>query len=361
MSRTSWVLISEGGGGESRAALAAVRSLAAAGYQTAVTVSGPLSLAAASRHTSRRVPAPSVHDDPEGYAAAVRAELARREYLDVLCASDAALIALDRPVGTLLDKEVTGRLAREGGLDVPTTRVFATRAELLEAGDELDYPVVVKPAVKWFMAARVDAAHELAEAVPAGHDTRLLVQPWLTDDLRGVVGLCWEGRIILAAHLRYERVWPYPCGTVSAAETVAADRDLERSLERLLGDYQGLFHVDLAGTNLLDVNPRLHAATPLALAGGINLPAAYCDLLQGRTVREERARPGLRYRWEEGDLRSLIRQRRQGDLSLSELWEGARPRRKTVHSVVSIADPGPTLERGRYLMRRLRRSDPISW
>jgi predicted ATP-grasp superfamily ATP-dependent carboligase len=357
----SWVLISEGGGGESRAALAAVRSLAAAGYQTAVTVSGPLSLAAASRHTTRRVPAPSVHDDPEGYAAAVRAELAHGDYLDVLCASDAALLALDRPVRTLLDKEVTGRLAREAGLDVPTTRVFATRAELLAAGDELDYPVVVKPAIKWFMAARVDHAQELPEAVPAGHDTRMLVQPWLTENLRGVIGLCWEGRILQAAHLRYERVWPYPCGTVSAAETTAPDRDLEASLEGVLGGYKGLFHVDLAGTHLLDVNPRLHAATPLALASGVNLPAAYCDLLQGRTVREARARPGLRYRWEEGDLRSLIRQSRQGDLSLSEFWEGMRPRRQTVHSVVSISDPRPTWERGRYLVRRLRRSDSISW
>lgn len=357
----STLLISEGGSGESRAALAAVRALAAAGYRTAVTVDGPLSLAGASRHTSRRIPVPSVHTDPEGYATAVRAELDGGDYLDVLCASDAALLALERPVGTLLDKEVTGRAARAAGLEVPTTRVFETREELLAARDELPYPIAVKPAIKWFMAAKVERAGDLEHAVPAEHETRMLVQPWLTEGLRGVVGLVDDGRILQAAHLRYERVWPYPCGTVSAAETTVVDDELETALSRLLAGYRGPFHVDLAGDHLLDVNPRLHAATPLALAGGVNLPAAYADLLAGRHVPRRRVRPGLRYRWEEGDLRSLIRQRREGELTLPELWDGLRPRPRTVHSVLALDDPGPTVERGRYLARRLRRSEPIRW
>lgn len=355
------ILISEGGSGESRAALAAVRALAAAGYRTAVTVDGPLSLAGSSRHSGARIPVPSVHTDPEGYAAAVRAELARGDYLDVWCASDAALLALERPVGQLLDKEATGRAARAAGLAVPTTRIFGSRDELLAAADEFTYPVAVKPAIKQFLAVKVERAADLATAVPPEHTTRLLVQPWLTEGLRGVVGLVADGRIVQAAHLRYERVWPYPAGTVSAAVTTPVDDALEAALIRLLGGYEGPFHVDLAGDHLLDVNPRLHAATPLALAGGVNLPAAYADLLSGRPVPEKRAPAGLRYRWEEGDLRSAIRQRRDGELSLPEFWDAVRPRSGTVYSVVSLTDPGPTLERGRYLMRRLRRSEPIEW
>ena len=46
MPQEPWVLISEGGSGESRAAVAAVRALATEGYKPAVTVSGGLSLAA---------------------------------------------------------------------------------------------------------------------------------------------------------------------------------------------------------------------------------------------------------------------------------------------------------------------------
>jgi predicted ATP-grasp superfamily ATP-dependent carboligase len=356
-----WVLVSEGGGGESRAALAAVRALASSGYRAAVTVTGPLSLAAASRYCSRRVPTPSVHDDPAGYAAAVRAELVRGDYLDVLCASDAALLALERPVGTLLDKELTGQRARDAGFEVPPTRVFGSRAELLRAAQELLYPVVVKPAVKEFLAQRVDDPDELAVAVPPSHDTRLLVQPFLADPLRGVVGVVWEGEIVQAAHLRYLRVWPQPCGTVSAAETTAPDEDVEASLLQLLEGYSGLFHVDLAGDHLLDVNPRVHATLPLAQAGGVNLVRAHCDLTRGRAVPHGRARPGVRYRWSEGDLRSLVRQRRCGDLGLLDLSRAARPHRGTVHSVFALDDPGPALMRARYMMRRLQRRDPIPW
>lgn len=357
----SQLLISEGGNGESRAALAAVRALAQAGHRVAVTVDGPRSLAAASRFAARRVQVPSVHTDPDGYRAAVLAELDRHDYLDVLCCSDAALLALDRPVGDLLDKERTGQAARAAGLDVPTTLVFGGYEELLAARDELPYPVAIKPAIKHFLAAKVEHPQDLAAAVPTAPKVRLLAQPWLQDELRGVVGVVWDGEIVQAAHLRYERVWPYPCGTVSAARTVVADPGLEAALTRLLDGYCGPFHVDLAGTHLLDVNPRIHAATPLALAGGVNLPAAYVDLLQGRAVHRRRVRAGLRFRWEEGDMRSLVRQRRNGILSLRATWSGLRPRAGTVHSVISLTDPFPTIERCRYLLDRLRRPEPIDW
>jgi predicted ATP-grasp superfamily ATP-dependent carboligase len=356
-----WVLVSEGGGGESRAALAAVRALTTSGYRAAVTVTGPLSLAAASRYCARRVPTPSVHDDPAGYAAAVRAELARGDYLDVLCSSDAALLALERPVGTLLDKELTGQRATGAGFEVPPTRVFGSRAELLRASQELVYPIVVKPAVKEFLAQRVDDPDELTVAVPSSHDTRLLVQPFLSDPLRGVVGVMRDGEIVQAAHLRYVRVWPEPCGTVSAAVTTAPDEGVEASLMHLLEGYSGLFHVDLAGEHLLDVNPRVHAALPVAQAAGVNLVRTHCDLLLGRSVPRGRARPGVRYRWLEGDLRSLVRQRRRGDIGLLDLVLATRPRRKTVHSVFAPGDPGPSVMRARYMIRRLQRREPIPW
>lgn len=357
----SRLLITEGGSGESRAALAAVRALARAGHQATVTVAGPRSLAASSRFTSRRVQVPSVHTDPDGYRTAVLDELDRHDYLDVWCCSDAALLALGRPVGDLLDKEHTGRAARAAGLDVPATRMFQNHEALVAARDELPYPVAVKPAIKHFLAVRVDSADHLATAVPARPQVRLLVQPWLQDDLRGIIGVFWDGEIVQGAHLRYERVWPYPCGTVSAARSIPADMRLEEALTRLLGDYRGPFHVDLAGTHLLDVNPRVHAATPLALAGGLNLPAAHVALLEGRAVPRRRLRAGLRFRWEEGDVRSLVRQRRNGTLSRRDVWSGLRPRAGTVYSVISITDPVPTFERGRYLLDRLRRPEPIRW
>jgi hypothetical protein len=55
-----WVLVSEGGYGASRAAVAAVRALAGAGYRAAVTETNGRSLAGASRACARRVTVPRV-------------------------------------------------------------------------------------------------------------------------------------------------------------------------------------------------------------------------------------------------------------------------------------------------------------
>jgi predicted ATP-grasp superfamily ATP-dependent carboligase len=171
----------------------------------------------------------------------------------------------------------------------------------------------------------------------------------------------WDGEIVQAAHLRYLRVWPQHCGTVSAAETTAPDEDVEASLRQVLAGYSGLFHVDLAGDHLLDVNPRVHAALPVAQAGGVNLVRAHCDLTRGCPVPHGRARAGVRYRWLEGDLRSIVRQRRRGDLGLLDLLRAVGPRRDTVHSVFALDDPGPALMRARYIIRRLQRREPIPW
>lgn len=356
--RSRWVLVS--GPDQSRAAVAAVRGLSAAGYRPAVTISGRASLAAASRYCRRRVVVPSVDVDPAGYAAAVRAELARHNYLALLPGSDMAAIALERPEARFMDKLYTAQLATQAGLLVPPSRVFQSYSALRAAEAELPYPVIVKPAVKRFLAERADGPEQLARV--ADLPGRLIVQPFLGDPLHGLLGLTWRGRLVAAVHFRYLRIWPFPAGTVAAAETVTPDRRIERGFERLLADHDGLFHADLAGPYLLDLNPRIHATLPLAAASGADLLAHYCALLQGRAPDAVRGRPGVFYRWVEGDLRSLIRSVREGRTSLPEALRAARPRRGTVHGLESLRDPGPFLERFRFLrgeleLRQTRRRD----
>lgn len=347
------VLVTEGGDGESRAAVAAVRALSEAGYRPTVTVSGDLSMAAASRHARRRIDVPAATADPSGYATAIRAELERRPYLAVLPASDAALLALGTPVGHLLDKVACGEAARTAGISVPPSRIVASTAGLRAIAQEIDYPVVVKPDIKRFMAMRVDSAADLAR-VPA-HAGNLIVQPYLADDMHGVLGLAWAGRLVAVVHMRYLRVWPLPCGTVAAAETVAPDRELEAKLEVLLAGYSGIFHADFAGPFLLDLNPRIHATIPLAAAAGADLVALYCDLMAGRTPSPRRGRPGVFFRWIEGDLRSVAHRLRTGQISPASAAGALRPRRGAVHGYESILDPGPLLTRFRYLPRQARR------
>ena len=356
-----WVLISEGTSGESRAAVAAVRALAAAGYRPAVTVSGPLSLAAASRHCARRVTTPPVETQPQAYAEAIRRELAARPYHAFFPGSDAAILALGLPVRSFLDKVECARRAEAAGLRVPPSRVFASAAELLAERGRLDYPLIAKPDVKRRAAIRADSPGALATALaPAAAEAgRVIVQPFLSDGLRGVIGLAWRGRLVEVMHMRYHRIWPLPCGTVAAAETVSPDEELEERLARLLDGYDGVFHADLAGPYLLDLNPRIHAALPLALAAGLNPVARYCDLLRGDDVPTRRAASGVFFRWIEGDVRSTLRSLREGTLSPAGAARALAPRAGTVHGYESLRDPGPLWARVRFAARRLARGRAV--
>jgi hypothetical protein len=348
-----WVLITEGGDGQSRAAVSAVRALAADGYRPAVTEYAGLSLAGASRFCARRVPVPLGETEPEAYAKAVRAELDSRDYLAVFPGSDAALTALDAPVQHLLDKVSCARLAQAVGLSVPPSRVFERWADLVEQAPDFEYPVVVKPAIKRYGAARVPSAHAITELVP--REGQVVVQPYLSDAMRGVVGLMWQGRLVSAVHLKYLRVWPAPCGTIASAVTVSPDPELEERLAALLAGYEGVFHVDLAGDYLLDVNVRTHASLPVAVASGANVVSTYCDLLRGAEPTIVRGRPGLTFRWLEGDLRSIAWRVRDGELNATAAAAALRPHRGTVHSFATWRDPGPVGARLRYGYRALAR------
>jgi biotin carboxylase len=149
------VLVTNGGEGQNRSALAAMQALALAGFEPVATVSGRDSLAASSRHCRAAVPVPPVTELE--YAEAVQAELEARSYVALMPASDAALLALDLAGAPLVDKARLPELARGAGLEVPPGRTFSSTAELAHHAEELDYPVVAKAALKTSWRPRRDA------------------------------------------------------------------------------------------------------------------------------------------------------------------------------------------------------------
>ncbi len=343
--------MTDGGSGQGRSALAAVRALGAGGYPVAVTTSGRHSLAAASRFCSRRVEVPPVAELSR-YKQAVLKETRSRPYLAVMATSDASLLALGEPVRHLVDKVKLADRAQKVGLDVPPTQRFKTPVDLLEVTREFPYPIVVKPAVSRWPAACVASDRQLAE-IAARADGPVLIQPFLRENMRAVCGVIWEGRLLAASHQRYYRTWPTACGTASAAETTEPDLELEERLVELLWGYSGIFQAQLAAGKLLDLNARPYGSMPLAVQAGANLPVVYCDSLHGvehsQTVR---AQPGVFYRWVEGDLRNLLEAVRGRDLRLSDALRALRPHRGAAHSTESLGDPRPTLARLAYALRR---------
>ncbi|MGH8897461.1 MAG: ATP-grasp domain-containing protein [Egibacteraceae bacterium] len=345
-----------GGNGQNKTTLATVRCAAAAGYRAAVAVAAPQSLATSSRHCARLVRTPAV-SSPE-YGDAVRAELVDREYLAVLPTSDAALRALSPSMEYLLDKRLLDTYARAAGLPGPPTQAFATAAALRQSAGRLTYPVVVKPTTKRYEARRIDSGAELAQPLP--DDGPVLVQPYLSGGMIAVGGVAWRGRLVAAVHQRYLRTWPVDCGGASFAVTVAPDLKLEERLVRLLTGYDGIFMAQLAEGHLLDLNPRVYGSMPLAAKAGANLVGVYCDLLKGVVPAHEplRARPGVYYRWLEGDLKHLAHARRHGQTGLWATLAALRPRLGAAHGPESLRDPRPMLARLRYLAHQ---QAPVLW
>jgi predicted ATP-grasp superfamily ATP-dependent carboligase len=345
---TTTVIVVDPGDGHGRSALAAVRALAAAGYRPVVARSGKASLGAASRSCSGTIELPSP-DDP-GFAGLVRGAAEASGARAVFPASDAALRALGAPGSELVDKSRLVERAHATGFPTPPTQVFENGDVLLDAAGAFDYPIVVKPAVPSMPARRFDAASQLSTLRTVAEP--LLVQPFLGEPMRAVGGVIWKGRLVSAVHQRNDRTFPAECGTSSAAVTIEPDADLEGELLRLLDGYEGIFQVQLAGRYLLDLNPRVYGSLPLAVAAGVNLPAVWCDLVGGAEVATRRARPGVRYRWMEGDLRSLFSSLTSGRIGMASALRALRPHRGTAHSVESLRDPGPSFARLRHATRR---------
>src|SRR5256714_2344529 len=215
-------------------------------------------------------------------------------------------------VRALREKRGLPALAAQHGLAVPDTLFEGTAAQLASA--EIPLPAVLKPAaaVSALPTARaVDSARDLEVVVatlPPGE--RVLAQEPVEGSLVSLaLVLDRDGSVVARFQEDALRTWPRKAGSFAATVSRAPDADLvERAAAMLRATgYWGLVQPDLgrrgAETLLLDVNPRFYACMPLALHCGVNLPAAWHGVVEGRTPGGPTAYPaGRRFRWLEGDV-----------------------------------------------------------
>ncbi|MDF1596558.1 MAG: hypothetical protein P1T08_10770 [Acidimicrobiia bacterium] len=339
---SSTAIVTSEGWTHDRSALATVRALARAGRTAIVAVSGPGSLAAGSRFTSETVSV--VPPSDPGFAEAVRNLATDRAATTVFPTSDIALVSLVPATARLMDKSTLTAGIIAAGLTTPPTRTFASAAELDLVGRELGFPLIVKPRTKspgGPVSVRVDHAIDLM-AVPVGVG---VAQPYLNGVTRALAGVAWNGRIVARLQQRYIRTFPSAAGTASFAITEAIDPNRFGLLEALLGDFDGIFQAQFVGEALIDLNLRPYGSMALALAAGLNLPDLVCRLTEGEDVATQTAAVGVRYRWIDGDLRSLLSEIRAGDRTIFSAWREAMPHRGVCHSIVSVCDPLPAFIR----------------
>jgi len=272
-----------------------------------------------------------------------------------------ALLATPMPAGvalpypdvealaTLRDKRRLGVVAGEAGLSSPRTMVEATAGEL--RGWSPPAACVVKPA--WpdgalptaLIARSGNELQAILSDLP--EDESLLVQERARGPLTAIaLVLDSAGATVARFQQVSRRTWPSDAGISTVAESVPLDEPLaDRAAQLLAGvGFAGLAQlqfVEIAGgPALIDVNPRFYGSLPLALACGINLPAAWHASASDGPMPDGTAsyRPGVSFHWLEGEALLAARSspRRLPGLARALLRPPPRPR---VGAVWGARDP----------------------
>ena len=317
-----------------RSALSGLRGLGRAGVRVTAVAPGRLGAGRWSRYAAERLRSPDPGENPVGFAAAI-GELARRdgpvlvypgreEALDALISPAArlpeeAILPYSDPTSWahLRDKRALVAPATEAGLSPPRTLVEASAGELARDGGPT--PCALKPALPGGAMPTTRLVETEAELrglagdLPA--DEPLVVQERADGPLTVLaVVIGRDGELVARFQQLVHRTWPLGAGSSARAVSVEPDDDLVERSRRLLAGagFVGLAALDVVATSrgpaLLDVNPRFYDSQPLALACGVNLPAAWHGGFTGRQPPPlGDYRTGVSFRWLEADVVGAFR------------------------------------------------------
>ncbi|AGN01320.1 hypothetical protein L593_06865 [Salinarchaeum sp. Harcht-Bsk1] len=350
--------------------LAAIRALGRRGLTTTVASHRAWNPGRLSRHagTFLRLPDPAVAQ--AAYLDAVEAELQARTYDVVVPVTESTvdLVVRNRdrvephaalpfpPYETLevgLDKGQTIEAAR--ALDVAHPRTMtATEVDLDAVGDELGFPVVVKPHYGSGREGVATAAsptelEPLYERTVAAHGPTL-VQEYVPDGGERGVYTIYDREGTLAGVTVQERLRSrHPDGGASTLRETVVDPDLIRRADRLLAGL-GWFGVAMVefridprdgAAKLLELNPRFWGSLPLSIAAGVDFPGLLYRLGIGEPLdRDLSYTAGVRARCLFADLLQVF----EREDVLRALCKYVVPSRtRTHHDVVRLSDPLPTV------------------
>ena len=376
--------------GNQNQAVAAVRSLAAAGHVVLVGDSTSWNKAGWSRsaHESFRYPSPQ--RQAEAFVGRIAELVAAESRTFVLPMTEATTLALslhrDRifsaggrmvlpsheQVLRAFDKQQTTELARSLGIAVPKTILIANRDDAERAARSLEYPVVLKPRASEELCrqgnvrtggrpryARTPADFESAYEDISQRSSGVLVQQYVEGEGTGYFALMHNGELRAEfAHRRIRDV--YPTGSGSA---VRVSREPEPEIRRAglamleALRWHGVAMVEFrwaAGQApvFMEVNGRFWNSLPLACYAGVDFPALLADMAEHGDVPPANGyRSGVRCRWFLGDFRHLVEVWKGPPRGYPGLYPGRfetlaavlKPVPGTVHDLFRWNDPLPEL------------------
>lgn len=359
--------------------LAVCRGLAAAGYRVSGVGGRRPAAGHWSRSVDRRYSLPNPRLDPAGFIDGLEMIVGEGEHAALVPGVDAAVLAVSESrarfepavaiglpphetVVRCLDKPSVLEAASAAGLAPPASTTCAGVEEALDAANRLGYPVVVKPLQSLQRGARrmmttryADNERALRELVPE-YGELCTVQRCESGAVVSLSGVVADGTLLGLCAARDGRMWPPRGGFTSASETIAPPPGVVDRLERLLAElgWQGIFQLELiegadGALHTIDFNPRPYGSLTLAIEAGANLPALWVNWLLGRAPTPTRARPGVRYRWEETEVLNALAAAGSG--RFGDVARILRPRRGTTHAFFRANDPAPLVARAIAVLR----------
>ena len=375
---------------EERSVLAVCRGLAAAGYRVSTVSEERFAPGHWSRFSKEQITLPGPQADPEGYVERLSRVLRKGEYDLVVPGTEPSLLPISERRGLIepyarlglpphevvlrvLDKPLLQGQADAVGLSPPRSVVCSSAEDALASVTEFKFPLVVKPArsIAWTdgrirkRRAQVVRDEALFEPAVAAVGVPLTLQEYVSEPtIVSCAAVRVEGRLLGFTLARYARTYPPQVGMAALATTIAPPLSLVRQVEELLEliGWCGIFELELLELGegrfgAIDFNPRPFGWMALPVGAGANLPALWCDHILGhqRSVSPNRARVGVRYRWEDGDIANALAQLRRGRLRSSAAV--LRPYRHVVHAHFRADDPAPLVARMFLIAQKvLRRS-----
>jgi len=318
--------------GDGYAPLAVARSLGRRGIPVWVA-SGPLRLATSSRYVHGCIPWP-VSSAPEVRAQHL-VEVAHRNHLEgwtLFAGSDAAaeLIALHRKmlsdvfriasssidaVRDALDKRRTYALAERVGVEHPRTLYPQNADELMRL--QIDYPAIVKPAIKigWnaFIKAKAWKVPDRDQLMRRYKEARSMVEPhsiMVQDVIPGsnqnqfsYAALCRDGIPLAGLVARRLRQYPVEFGRASSMVETIDLPEVESVARRMLKamEFTGLVEVEFkrdprdGKLKLLDINPRTWRWLSLGQRAGVDFPYLMYRLARGEKIDPIQGAVGVRW------------------------------------------------------------------